>query len=128
MLCAATIISAKDISLAVSETVSVLSLLVLATQNKSSNFILECKNIKQTCSGVGFYNSPTIQSQMQRKFYPLNVLGHGYSKNYRLIRNTFNVAQTQLGKAEAQLNYSEQWYTDFVTDCARLANQFKDLR
>ena len=39
-----------------------------------------------------------------------------------------NVAQTQLGKAEAQLNYSEQWYTDFVTDCARLANQFKDLR
>ena len=41
--------------------------------------ILECKNIKQTCSGVGFYNSPTIQSQMQRKFYPLNVLGHGYN-------------------------------------------------
>lgn len=39
-----------------------------------------------------------------------------------------NVAQTQLGKAEAQLNYSEQWYTDFVTDCAKLANQFKDLR
>jgi len=86
LLCAATIISAGSISLAVPETASVLSLSVSATQDRSSNF----------------------------------------SKNYKLTGNNasdlVNVAQAQLGKTGAQLNYSEQWCADFVTDCARLAN------
>ena len=49
-----------------------------------------------------------------------------FSKNYKLTGNNASdlvaVSQAQLGKTGAQLNYSEQWCADFVTDCARLAN------
>ena len=34
-----------------------------------------------------------------------------------------SVAAAQLGKTGSQLGYSEQWCADFVSDCAKLANQ-----
>lgn len=50
-----------------------------------------------------------------------------FNKNFSLSGNgaddIVSVAAAQLGKTGSQLGYSEQWCADFVSDCAKLANQ-----
>ena len=48
-----------------------------------------------------------------------------YNRSYTLGNNQADnivaVAQAQMGKTKAQLNYTEAWCADFVSDCASLA-------
>lgn len=48
-----------------------------------------------------------------------------FSKNYTLgsdsAENMVNIAYAQIGKTGSQLNYTENWCANFVSDCAKLA-------
>ena len=52
---------------------------------------------------------------------------NNFNKSYTLTGNAQNdmvaIAKAQIGMTQSQLGYTEQWCADFVSDCARLANQ-----
>lgn len=52
---------------------------------------------------------------------------NNFKKNYSLSGNGANdivaVAKAQLEMSQSQLGYTESWCADFVSDCAKLANQ-----
>ena len=52
---------------------------------------------------------------------------NNFNKSYTLTANAQNdmvaIAKAQIGMTQSQLGYTEQWCADFVSDCARLANQ-----
>lgn len=52
---------------------------------------------------------------------------YNFNKSYTLTGNgaddIVNVAKAQIGKTGSQLGYTEEWCADFVSDCAKLANQ-----
>ena len=52
---------------------------------------------------------------------------NNFNKLYTLTGNAQNdmvaIAKAQIGMTQSQLGYTEQWCADFVSDCARLANQ-----
>lgn len=68
----------------------------------------------------GIYMPPEKANALQSR---TDYFDRSYTLGSDPGQNMVNIAFAQKGKTGAQLNYSEAWCADFVSDCAKLAGQ-----